>query len=284
MSAMTMPPTRPSLVRRTLAQDDGIAVLDVLCECTNRDWSEVEHISAYVLVFPRRGVFVRRVDGQEMLVDPGIAYFERPDTPRQVAHPQPGGDSCTAIRLSETMVAELLGGETGVPDGPIFTDGDVDLAQRTLVAQLRTSTYEGFEAAEQAVRLTSHVLEQWQPERVHSGRPATALARRRLVDRAREILATDPSSIRLGRLARVLNVSPYHLSRVFHEETGQTLARHRNRLRVRLALERIEGGERNLAGLAADLGFADHAHLTRTVRREVGSPPVRMYTVLQQPD
>jgi len=45
---------------------------------------------------------------------------------------------------------------------------------------------------------------------------------------------------------------------------------------VRNAIERIAGGERSLARLAADLGFADHAHLTRAVKRETGAPPSRL--------
>jgi AraC-like DNA-binding protein len=43
-------------------------------------------------------------------------------------------------------------------------------------------------------------------------------------------------------LARRVSCSPHYLSRVFSE------------------------GERSLAGLAHELGFADHAHLTRTIR------------------
>jgi AraC-like DNA-binding protein len=40
-----------------------------------------------------------------------------------------------------------------------------------------------------------------------------------------------------------------------------------------VALERLAAGERDLTALALDLGFADHAHLTNTVRRELGRPP-----------
>jgi len=45
------------------------------------------------------------------------------------------------------------------------------------------------------------------------------------------------------------------------------------RIRVSRALERIGQGERSLAGLAFELGFADHAHLTRTVRAVTGHTP-----------
>jgi AraC-like DNA-binding protein len=67
---------------------------------------------------------------------------------------------------------------------------------------------------------------------------------------------------------------------VFRAETGETLSRFRHRLRVRAALDRLADGDRDLAGLAADLGFADHAHLTRAVRSEVGEPPSRVRRLL----
>ena len=74
-------------------------------------------------------------------------------------------------------------------------------------------------------------------------------------------------------LAQRIAVSPHHLSRVFKAETGETISRYRNRLRVRLALERLAEGEPCLARLAAELGFADQAHLSRVVRRELGTTP-----------
>ena len=74
-------------------------------------------------------------------------------------------------------------------------------------------------------------------------------------------------------LANLVAVSPHHLSRVFKAETGETISRYRNRLRVRLTLERLAEGELCLARLAAELGFADQAHLARVVRRELGATP-----------
>jgi AraC-like DNA-binding protein len=93
-----------------------------------------------------------------------------------------------------------------------------------------------------------------------------------VVSQAKAALAADP---RLGlvELSRVTGCSPHHLSRVFARLTGLTVSQYRNRLRVSLALERVAGGERDLAGLAGDLGFADHAHLTRTVRAATGRTP-----------
>ena len=115
-----------------------------------------------------------------------------------------------------------------------------------------------------------------------AGRPPTAASRRRLVDAARQVLAAAGPSVALPALAGEVGVGPHHLSRVFHAETGQTLSRYRNRLPVRRALERIDAGADNLAQVAADLGFADHAHLTRAVRAELGCTPTQVRQQLLQ--
>lgn len=51
-------------------------------------------------------------------------------------------------------------------------------------------------------------------------------------------------------------------------------------MRVGRALDRLEEGEPSLAVLAADLGFADQAHLTRTIRRHAGHTPTALRRLL----
>lgn len=70
-----------------------------------------------------------------------------------------------------------------------------------------------------------------------------------------------------------MSCSPHHLSRAFSQVTGSTVSAYGNRVRVSRALDRISAGERRLAGLAHELGFADHAHLTRTIRAVTGHTP-----------
>lgn len=56
------------------------------------------------------------------------------------------------------------------------------------------------------------------------------------------------------------------------------------RLRVREAMHRLAGGERDLARLAADVGFSDQSHLCRVVREETGTTPGTLRSALQRPD
>ncbi|MBF8194418.1 helix-turn-helix transcriptional regulator, partial [Nonomuraea sp. K274] len=117
--------------------------------------------------------------------------------------------------------------------------------------------------------------------------PATPPGRTsaRIADAAREaISAGHPSAAGLLSLAEFLKVSPYRLSRAFTRELGVSLTHYRNRVRVGRALDRLEEGEPSLATLAADLGFADQAHLTRTIRSHVGHTPTALRRLLISPD
>jgi AraC-like DNA-binding protein len=91
---------------------------------------------------------------------------------------------------------------------------------------------------------------------------------------------TPPGAATRCALAPELAVSPHHLSRTFRSITGQTISHHRVRLRARAALERLAGGERDLAWLAADLGFADQSHLCRVLRNETGRAPSALRRML----
>lgn len=120
------------------------------------------------------------------------------------------------------------------------------------------------------------------PARVDSGRPRSAAARRRLIDDARAALAVDPT-IGLEALGRAVGASPHHLSRAFSTVTGVTLSTHRERLRLARALDRLGEGERDLAGLARELGYADQSHMTHALHRTTGLPPGRLRTLLTSP-
>jgi len=255
----------------TVLRRDGIEIADVSCRHGAGRGDEAEHADQHTLVFVRRGCFARSANGVVSLLDPTAAYFMNPGEEHRYDHPHDDGDDCTALILKPGLVASLCGGEPRLPTGAIRTGPALDLEHRLLLAAARSGGQHEV-LAERAIMLAASAIGQSDARRAASGRPATERARRAIVDGAREALAAEPSRS-LPELSGELAVSPHHLSRIFRSATGDTIARHRMRLRARSALERLAGGERDLARLAADLGFADQSHLCRVVRLETGTTP-----------
>ena len=81
--------------------------------------------------------------------------------------------------------------------------------------------------------------------------------------------------IGLAEWARGLGVRPQSLSRGFRQAYGVSPKRYRLEQRARAALRRLPGWRGTLAGLAAETGFADQAHLARTIAAITGAPPHR---------
>lgn len=255
-----------------IGRGDGLRIDEVRFRADTGGWTAPVTGDRHRVELVRRGVFGLRLRRAETTVDPVTAVAYGPGDERSIAHRPGATDVWTSVTVEAGLLAELTGGEPRLPGRPVPVSGRIELAHRLLLRRARTGA-DDLELTERAVALVAGVLDGALPGRVHRGRPATALARRRVAETARELLVHDPVTLGLGDLARRIGVSPHHLSRVFHAETGQTLSRFRTRLRVARALDRLQGGERDLARLAAELGFADHAHLTRTLREQVGHPP-----------
>jgi AraC-like DNA-binding protein len=259
------------LSKRVVLDSDAIAIEDFACRHPGRRGDAVAPTTRHALVFVRRGCFIRSVDGVESLLDPTLAYCTSPGEEERFDHPGTSGDDCTTIALDPALAASLWGGDETFLTGPLPVPPRLDLAHRLLLASGPKAS-DPDQLIERAITLAAATLEQADPQRAGAGRPATARARRLLVDGARELLAAEPGCP-LPRLARTLSVSPHHLSRIFRVATGHTISRHRMRLRARAALERLAAGEDDLARLAADVGFADQSHLCRVLRADTGQPP-----------
>ncbi len=244
----------------------GYAVSVVRCADDHTGWSSAEVSAGHRMVLVRRGRFRRRVRGVVADADPTSAYLVEAGDEECFAHPA-GGDVCTSVDFDAPLWRRLVGDR---PErSAVYVDGALELAHRRVVASVADPDYA---LAEQLLAMVSRAITQ-APRAPTPASPAAA-DDRALVARAREaIVAADPAAAGLFPLAESLGVSPYRLSRAFPREVGVSLTHYRNRVRVGRALERLEAGERQLAVLAADLGFADQAHLTRTVREHAGAPP-----------
>jgi AraC family transcriptional regulator len=99
--------------------------------------------------------------------------------------------------------------------------------------------------------------------------------RHRGVRRAMELIDDElDRPLSLPRIAAVAGLHPTHFARTFRRLTGRTVCdfvRDRRVARAQRAL--TDGDASSLSAIAAEIGFADHAHFTRTFRAATGEPP-----------
>ncbi|MEV2273485.1 helix-turn-helix transcriptional regulator [Nonomuraea africana] len=93
-----------------------------------------------------------------------------------------------------------------------------------------------------------------------------------LSEAAQIIEATLPAQVRLGDVATAVHLSPSRLSHLFTGEFGLPFRPYVLWARLRAALAVLSKGA-SLTEAAHTAGFADAAHLTRTVRRMMGAAP-----------
>lgn len=87
------------------------------------------------------------------------------------------------------------------------------------------------------------------------------------------VLRVDPDTP-LAPWARHMKLDPASVSRGFARAYGVSPKRFRLEARTRRAIAALADWRGSLADLAADQGFADQAHLTRSVGAMTGVPPV----------
>lgn len=130
--------------------------------------------------------------------------------------------------------------------------------------------------ADDALAFDGALLELLQRLRPHAqaGRPAAAPARQRFGPVIDYLHAHLAQPVTLEALAAVAGLSPFHFQRSFKAAHGATPHQMLMALRLLQAKQRLAGGQKP-AEVAAAVGLADQAHLTRAFQRRYGTTPAR---------
>jgi AraC-like DNA-binding protein len=273
------------LHRGTLA-----TVRDVDCaERASRVGPE-ERASEHALVFVRAGVFVKHAPTARrdaLVAEPVHALFFNAGEPYHVSHPTDDGDACTSIAYAADAVRDVVSGHEPraaddearpftIPNAPVASEAMLHV--RALRRALRDPGTNGLAIEEELLALLDGVLRAGR--RAHgvassARRRETRRERRELVERTKGVLAARPGERRsLPALAREVGSSPFHLTRVFRELVGMPVHQYLLRLRLTVALERLDGGD-GVSTVAHAVGFSSHAHFTDAFRARFGMAPSR---------
>lgn len=172
----------------------------------------------------------------------------------------------------QAAAEEVAGRRTGMPyfRSPVILDEDLS----RIFAVLR-STSGPTSLLERDSRLLS-VLTEF-VRRHADTRPfwRNRVGERGAVKLVKEYLEDNYSeNISLDELARVSNLSPYYLNRVFSEEVGIPPHRYQLQVRTERAKVLLARGE-PITRIVDETGFADQSHFNRHFKRFVGVTPGR---------
>lgn len=236
------------------------------------------------IVFPRTAVQVQHAGRPPFVSSPNTVNFynEGQAFRRNAVGGQP--DDCDWFALAPSALAELVASFDQVaardPSRPfvcdhVFSGSRGYLSQRLVVRHVAEHEQPDLLFVEETLvgvvrdTLATAYRAASSTQTLDPGSERT----RNLARRAMEILVDRyEDNVSLAELGRALDLSPFHLCRVFKAATGQTIHAFRARLRLRSALERVEQGA-SLTDVALDVGFSSHSHFTDSFRREFGFTP-----------
>ena len=196
------------------------------------------HLSAYAAVV-LAGDFVEAGDRGRHRLEPGKVVFHRPF---EAHRDEFGPTGAVVLDLPLSCCPSFTTGEVDALDGLVrLADRDPEAAAVLLLDQVRPAEAE---------------LADW-PD---------VLARALASERETSLTAWA------GRHGLTVQA----VSRGFRQTYGTTAKRFRAEHRAQRAVHALPGWTGTLAGLAAEVGFVDQAHLTRAIVSLTGSPPGRL--------
>jgi AraC-like DNA-binding protein len=249
-----------------------VRLYDVACRAKESAPAEEEHALTTQVILPLRGCFEVHRGRDVTVADPVSAVIFRAGDDHRVGHPAPGGDDCVVFALPPESAEDAVG-SNGIAGIAGLVEPDVRSRLHGARAALRNGAVDQLEAEEEGLDLLRSIL-RGLPSGEGSGPRALGRTQRSTVERTRALLATRPAERwRLDQIAREVFISPWHLARLFRTATGESISGYLLRLRLGMALDRLAGGERDLAALSLELGFAHHSHFSARFRAMFGITP-----------
>jgi AraC-like DNA-binding protein len=257
------------------------------CPVDHPNFEDSGPTDGHLLVFPRTSVTITHAGGRPIVADPNVVmlYNRRQRYRRSMLSKR--GDNCEWFGFNPQLVRDVIARhDPNVADRPehLFTfayspsDPESYLLQRLIVEHLLRDTEPDVIFVEETVlyvleRVVDNAYRAWGTHPGHPP-PTPAPTATELVHAVTALVATSfREQLTLDRIARTVYCSPYHLCRIFRQQTGSTIHHYLTQMRLRTALEYIADGHADLTTLGVELGFTSHSHFTQSFRTTFGVPP-----------
>ena len=268
---------------RSLFRSNLLHILDY--RCTGHDDAEQEIPQGYEIVLPRAGAYQRRDAHGTFLADPNQVLFYNMGEPYDITHPVQGGDSSTVFIFAPALLIEMIRAyDPDIENNPLklFRRSHITFDSRLQILQykfLRADRHhlDTLSIEEEIISLTGGII-----HAAYRGRtPKQDVSRDTVRAHAEQthtvktfLNAHIHMPLSLETISSAVHLSPYHLCRIFKQNTGMTLHQYVKRLRLFNAAERmLEYPTARLDLLALEYGFSNHGNFSTVFRQIFGLRP-----------
>ena len=264
--------------RKTLFESETLQIGLFEARPTSDACGDVERQDRNLLVLPFSGVFSKHdAPGHHVIGTPSHAVFVAADTPYRVGFPGGIGDRSLTLRFGENLAPEALGGGGG--SKTLASHGllpaQAMMLRNLLRARLARREVDEFEIETLGLDLLNLSLTSLRTE-AQPVRPSARTRRMRALARVKQAVAVAPSNRwNIATLAKVANLSPFHLCHMFRDAVGTSIYDYVLHERLARTLDAVLDGD-DLTTVALDAGFTSHSHFTARFRRFFGCTPAAL--------
>jgi AraC-like DNA-binding protein len=267
-------------IRATLFEGDNLQIGQFEARPVSDACGDVEWQGSNVVVLPVSGVFSKHdAPGRHVIGTPSHAVFVAAATPYRISFPGAVGDRALTLRFGHALAADQLDSNSeGIASHGLLPPGAM-LLRNLLWKRLESAEADEFEAEALGLDLLDISLRSMRTGSTTAQRSAQ-VRRMRAIERVKEAVSLAPAdSWSLAKLAKVANLSPFHLCHVFRQMVGTSIYDYVLQERLARTLDVIVDGGHDLTAIALDAGFASHSHFTARFRRFFGCTPTALRRV-----
>ena len=263
-----------TLTTRSLAQGDGWAVSDMLCNAGphTRPFEEQHFCPTVAIVVG--GTFQYRSQNSREFMTPGSILLGSAGQSFECGHEHATGDRCISFAYTPEFFERLTLDAGGCGSGfrtlrlPPIRPLSPLIARAS--AGLAGSSDAPWEEISIQLAAAALQLDRGLPPGSAHAQPGAMTRVTRIV---RMIECHPEGSYLLANLAQEARLSPYHFLRMFQSLTGVTPHQYLLRVRLRQAAIRLMNEATKILDIALDCSFGDISNFNRTFRAEFGVSP-----------
>jgi AraC family transcriptional regulator len=265
--------------RRTLFENETLQIGLFEARPVSDACGDIERQSLNAMVLPFSGVFSKHeAPGRYVIGTPSHAVFFAADTPYRIGFPGGIGDRALTFRFSDALAPEQL--DACRNSNRLASQGllpaNAILLRNLLWRRLDVRETDGFEIETLGLELLDISLSSMRTGD-RAPRSSALLRRRRALERVKEAIGIAPAdNWTIARLAKIANMSHYHLCHVFRQMVGASVYDYVLHERLAHALDAVLDGGVDLTTIALDAGFASHSHFTARFRNFFGCTPTTL--------